>query len=404
MRSTLSILFYLKHGSPSKDDRLPLMCRITIDGESTSFSCKRRLPADRWDPRQGRMTGNDDEAQMINQELEHLREQLLTDFSAILKEYGSIKPQWLKEYTLGAPERQEMLLYMFHKHNEDFRKMVGYGKSQKSYQRYDIVYRHLRTFIRSRYFLEDIRIKYVTIHLINAFEQYLRVTLGLKNNTVWVYMITFKHIIALARAAGAIRSDPFSTYKNRFEQVERGYLTEEEIQRLMLEPLEEGTQRRVRDLFIFSAFTGLSYTDIRNLRWDNVREVFDGETWIVTRRRKTHTPTSLLLLDIPRQILERSGDRSASYIFRMPSNNCCNDYLIDLGRQCGIATRITFHIARHTFATLSLSKGVPIETLSSILGHTSIRTTQIYAKITNKKISQDMNTLADKIKSLKGPE
>lgn len=400
----MSILFYLKHGSPSKDNRLPLMCRITIDGESTSFSCKRRLPADRWDPRQGRMTGNDDEAQMINQELEHLREQLLTDFSAILKEYGSIKPQWLKEYTLGAPERQEMLLYMFHKHNEDFRKMVGYGKSQKSYQRYDIVYRHLRTFIRSRYFLEDIRVKYVTIHLINAFEQYLRVTLGLKNNTVWVYMITFKHIIALARAAGAIRSDPFSTYKNRFEQVERGYLTEEELQRLMLEPLEEGTQRRVRDLFIFSAFTGLSYTDIRNLRWDNVREVFDGETWIVTRRRKTHTPTSLLLLDIPRQILERCGDRSTSYIFRMPSNNCCNDYLIDLGRQCGIATRITFHIARHTFATLSLSKGVPIETLSSILGHTSIRTTQIYAKITNKKISQDMNTLADKIKSLKGPE
>ena len=400
----MSILFYLKHGSPSKDNRLPLMCRITIDGESTSFSCKRRLPADRWDPRQGRMTGNDDEAQMINQELEHLREQLLTDFSAILKEYGSIKPQWLKEYTLGAPERQEMLLYMFHKHNEEFRKMVGYGKSQKSYQRYDIVYRHLRTFIRSRYFLEDIRVKYVTIHLINAFEQYLRVTLGLKNNTVWVYMITFKHIIALARAAGAIRSDPFSTYKNRFEQVERGYLTEEELQRLMLEPLEEGTRRRVRDLFIFSAFTGLSYTDIRNLRWDNVREVFDGETWIVTRRRKTHTPTSLLLLDIPRQILERCGDRSTSYIFRMPSNNCCNDYLIDLGRQCGIATRITFHIARHTFATLSLSKGVPIETLSSILGHTSIRTTQIYAKITNKKISQDMNTLADKIKSLKGPE
>ena len=397
----MSILFYLKHGSPSKDNRLPLMCRITIDGESTSFSCKRRLPADRWDPRQGRMTGNDDEAQMINQELEHLREQLLTDFSVILKEYGSIKPQWLKEYTLGAPERQEMLLYMFHKHNEEFRKMVGYGKSQKSYQRYDIVYRHLRTFIRSRYFLEDIRVKYVTIHLINAFEQYLRVTLGLKNNTVWVYMITFKHIIALARAAGAIRSDPFSTYKNRFEQVERGYLTEEELQRLMLEPLEEGTQRRVRDLFIFSAFTGLSYTDIRNLRWDNVREVFDGETWIVTRRRKTHTPTSLLLLDIPRQILERCGDRSTSYIFRMPSNNCCNDYLIDLGRQCGIATRITFHIARHTFATLSLSKGVPIETLSSILGHTSIRTTQIYAKITNKKISEDMTALAEKIKGLK---
>ena len=377
------------------------MCRITIDGESTSFSCKRRLPPDKWDARKGVMSGDDEESALINRELQSLREQLLSDFSAILKEYGSIQPKWLKEYTLGAPARQEMLLYMFNKHNEDFRKMVGHGRSSKTYQRYDVVYRHLRAFIRSRYLLEDIRVKYVTIHLINAFEQYLRTTAGLGNNTVWIYMITFKHIISLARAAGAIRSDPFATYKNRFEQVERGYLTEEELQRLMSLEVEDGTPRLVQDLFVFSAFTGLSYTDIKNLRWDNLRQLFDGQTWIVTRRRKTRTPSNLLLLDIPRIILERYGNRDANYIFRIPSNNCCNDYLVGMGRKCGIATRITFHIARHTFATLSLSKGVPIETLSSILGHTSIRTTQIYAKITNQKISEDMTALAEKIKDLK---
>jgi len=377
------------------------MCRITIDGESTSFSCKRRLPPDNWDARKGVMMGDDEESALINRELQSLREQLLSDFSAILKEYGSIRPKWLKEYTLGAPARQEMLLYMFNKHNEDFRKMVGHGRSNKTYQRYDVVYRHLRAFIRSRYMLEDIRVKYVTLHLINAFEQYLRTTAGLSNNTVWIYMITFKHIISLARAAGAIRSDPFATYKNRFEQVERGYLTEEELQRFMSLEVEDGTPRLVRDLFVFSAFTGLSYTDIRNLRWDNLRQLFDGQTWIVTRRRKTRTPSNLLLLDIPRTLLDRYGNRDANYIFRIPSNNCCNDYLVEMGRSCGIATRITFHIARHTFATLSLSKGVPIETLSSILGHTSIRTTQIYAKITNQKISEDMTALAEKIKDLK---
>lgn len=403
MRSSLSILFYLKRGSLSKDGRIPLMCRLTIDGESTSFSCRKHLPPSRWDARRGEMTGDDEEAQLINHELRNLREQLLADFAAILEEYGSVRPKWLKEYTLGAPERQEMLLYMFNKHNEDFRKMVGHGKSAKSYQRYDVVYRHLRAFIRARYKLQDVRIKYVTITMINAFEQYLRVTLGLKNNTVWVYMITFKHIMSLARAAGAIRSDPFATFRNRFEQVERGYLTEDELQRLMDLPLEAGTARTVRDLFVFSAFTGLSYTDIRNLRWTNIRQLFDGQTWVVTRRRKTRTPSNLLLLDIPRTILEKLGDRSGERIFRIPSNNCCNDYLIDMGRRCGIDTRITFHIARHTFATLSISKGVPIETLSSILGHTSIRTTQIYAKITNKKISQDMTALAEKIRSLKGP-
>ena len=401
MRSSLSILFYLKFGSTPKDGRLPLMCRITIDGENTSFSCKRRIDPERWDARKGMMTGLDEEALIVNQELDRLREQLQADYASILREYGSIRPKWLKEYTLGAPERHEMLLYMFNKHNEDFRKMVGHGRSMKSCQRYEVVYRHLRTFIRTEYQLEDIRVKYVTIKLINSFEQYLRLQAGLKNNTVWVYMITFKHIVALARAAGAIRTDPFSTFKNRFEQVERGYLTEEELQRVLLFETDNATQAHVRDLFLFAAFTGLSYADVKALRWDNVRTLFDGQTWIVTRRRKTNTPSNLLLLDVPRQIMERIGERDAEHIFHVPSNNCCNEYLVDMGRRCGITTRITFHIARHTFATLSLSKGVPIETLSSILGHTNIRTTQIYAKITNKKISEDMSALAEKIKGLK---
>jgi len=398
VRSKLSILFYLKHGSPAKDGKLPLMCRLTIDGESTSFSCKRRIDVAKWDAGAGEMSGGDEESQAINLQLRQMREQLLADFAAILQEYGSIRPQWLKDYTLGTPDRQEMLLYMFNKYLEDFRSSVGHGKSKSSYERYSVVYRHLRTFIRQRYNLQDVRVKYVTISMINGFEQYLRVTLGLKNNTVWVYMIAFKHIISLARAAGAIRSDPFATYKNRFEQVERGYLTEEELQRVLQYPLEHPTQRLVRDLFAFSAFTGLSYSDIKALRWDNIRTLFEGQTWIVTRRRKTKTPSNLLLLDIPRRILEQHGDRQAEHIFKIPSNNCCNEYLVDLGRKCGIATRITFHIARHTFATLSLSKGIPIETLSSILGHTNIRTTQIYAKITNKKISEDMTALAEKIK------
>jgi len=377
------------------------MCRITIDGESTSFSCKRRIPAKSWDARRSEMTGEDEESKRINMELGHLREQFMADFAAILQEYGSVRPLWLKEYTLGAPERQEMLLYMFNKHNEDFRRMVGHGRAEKSYVRYTVVYRHLRAFIRNRYHLEDIRFKYVTITLIHAFERYLRVEKGLKNNTVWVYMIAFKHIMSLARANGVIRSDPFATYKNHFEQVERGYLTEEELKRLMsFQPVSE-MQRLVRDLFIFSAFTGLSYSDIKSLRKENIKSLFEGQTWIVTRRRKTNTPSNLLLLDIPKKILAQHGDLESDRIFKIPSNNCCNEYLIEMGCLCGISTRITFHVARHTFATLSLSKGVPIETLSSILGHTSIRTTQIYAKITNQKISDDMTALGKKIKGLK---
>lgn len=297
-----------------------------------------------------------------------------------------------------------MILRFFRKHNEDYRKMVGYGRSHKSYQRYAVVYKHLSTFIPLYCHQKDIRMKDVNISLITAFEQYLRVQAKLKNNTVWVYMIAFKHIVSLARANGEIRTDPFATYKNRFQQVERGYLTEEEIQRILRYKPTGTTEALVRDLFLFASFTGLSYSDVKALTWENIRDMFDGQTWIVTRRRKTKTVSTLLLLDIPKQIMYRRGDRESQYIFHVPSNNCCNQYLIKMGQKCDIATRITFHISRHTFATLSLSKGVPIETLSSILGHTNIRTTQIYARITNQKISEDMSALAEKLKDLKNED
>ena len=277
--------------------------------------------------------------------------------------------------------------------------MVGHGRSLRSLRRYETVYRHLRDFLLKRYQLTDVRFNHITLNPVTAFETYLRVEKGLKTNTVWVYMTTFKHILTLAQANGVMHTHPFSGYKGHFEQVDRGYLTEEELGKVMTYPAAEGTERLVRDLFVFAAFTGLSYSDVKALRWDNIRPMFDGNTWIVTRRQKTHTPSNVRLLDIPLKILKELGDPSRDTVFKIPSNNCCNEYLIALGKKCGIRTRLTFHIGRHTFATLSLSKGVPIETVSSILGHTNIRTTQIYAKITNQKISEDMEELAGKLAS-----
>lgn len=403
MRSAVSILFYLKYGSRTNDGRLPLMCRITIDGETTSFSCRQRIPPERWDARRNAMVGEDQEADHVNRMIDELRQQLLAAYTGILNEYGSVRPKWLKEYTMGAPSRQEMLLFFFSMHNDDYRTQIGHGRSLKTYQRYVVVYGHLRSFLLKHYQLEDVRIKYVTLAMVTAFEQYLRVDKKLKNNTVWAYMITFKHIVSLARIHGMLRSDPFAGYRNHFEQVDRGYLTETELQRLMRLPLDDSTEKRVRDLFVFAAFTGLSYADLKALRKENIRTLFDGRRWVVTRRRKTGTPSNIPLLDIPEKILGRYGRQNADTLFDIPSNNCCNEYLNALGRQCGFHLRLTFHIARHTFATLSLSKGMPIETLSSILGHTNIRTTQIYAKITNQKISEDMSLLATRIREMEGP-
>ena len=297
--------------------------------------------------------------------------------------------------------RQKMLLDYFSTHNKNYRDTIGYNHSKSSCRRYEAVCCHLGEFINREYGFADIRFKDINEAFVRRFDNWLRTEKRLRNNTVWMYMITFKHILSLARSCRLMRSDPFSRYRNRFEPVDRGYLTEKELAALIHLPIADGTGCMIRDLFVFSAFTGLSYVDVKSLRWMNVRQMFDGRTWIVKRRCKTHTPSNIPLFDVPLQILERYGRPGTDPVFKVPCSNSCNQFLKRLGQECGIQANLTFHMTRHTFATLSLSKGMPIETLSSILGHTSIRTTQIYAKITNQKISEDMAVLAEKIRDLK---
>ena len=184
--------------------------------------------------------------------------------------------------------------------------------------------------------------------------------------------------------------------------MDRGYLSEEELIRLMRVSVRTQVERQVRDLFLFSAFTGLSYIDIKNLREENIQRHFDGHWWIIMRRHKTHIESSIRLLDVPLRLVETyRGIQPDGHIFPVPSNNCINVNLKKLAARCDIHTHLTFHVGRHTFATLAINRGMPIESLSRILGHTNIRTTQIYAKITNKKIGEDMAALAH---SLSGVE
>lgn len=210
-------------------------------------------------------------------------------------------------------------------------------------------------------------------------------------------MIVLKHIISIARNTGLLPFNPFAGYINSPESVDRGHLTEEEIQTLIDAPMKNKTYELVRDLFVFSVFTGLSYADVKNLTTDNLQTFFDGNLWIITRRRKTNS--NIRLLDVPKRIIEKyKGLTRDNRVFPVPSNSCCNEKLKKIGVQCGIKTRLTYHVARQSAATtILLSHGVPIETVSRILGHTNIKTTQIYARITNQKISRNMETLSQKL-------
>ena len=402
MRSTFKILFYVKKGSEKPNGNLPLMCRLTVDGEVKQFSCKMDIPLRLWEVKNNRAQGKSAEAQKINHAIDRIRVDVNRRYQELMQTDGYVTATKLKNAYFGIGVKQETLLKLFEQHNAEFAKKVGYSRAQGTYYRYGTVCKHIREFLFLTYHWEDIPLKELSLTFINDFEYFLREEKKCRTNTVWGYMIVLKHIISIARNTGLLPFNPFAGYINSPESVDRGYLTEEEIQTLIEAPMKNKTYELVRDLFVFSIFTGLSYADVKNLTTDNLQTFFDGNLWIITRRRKTNTDSNIRLLDVPKRIIEKyKGITRDNRVFPVPSNSCCNEKLKKIGKQCGFKVRLTYHVARHSAATtLLLSHGVPIETVSRILGHTNIKTTQIYARITNQKISQDMETLSHKLEGM----
>lgn len=402
MRSTFKILMYLKKGSEKPNGNVPLMCRLTVDGEIKQFSCKMDVPPRLWDVKAGRASGKSIEAQKINRAVDKIRVDVNRRYQEMMQTDGYVTAAKLKDAYLGIGIKQETLLKLFEQHNDEFLKKVGHSRAQGTYTRYRTVCKHIREFLPHTYNRKDIPLKELNLTFINDFEYYLRTVKSCRTNTVWGYMIVLKHIISIARNSGVLPFNPFAGYINSPENVDRGYLSKEELQSLMDTPMKNKTYELVRDLFLFSTFTGLAYSDVKNLTVDNLQTFFDGNLWIIARRKKTNTESNIRLLEVPKHIIEKyKGMTGDNRVFPVPSNSSCNEKLKKIGTQCGIKTRLTFHVARHSAATtILLSNGIPIETVSRILGHTNIKTTQIYAKITNQKISQDLEALSHKIGDL----
>ena len=368
-RSTFKILFYVKKGSERANGYLPLMCRLTVDGEIKQFSCKLDAPPKLWDVKTARATGKSVEAQKINAAVDRIRVDVNRRYQELMQSDGYVTAARLRDVYLGLGVKRETLLKLFEQHNEEFIKKVGHSRVQGTYNRYRTIYKHLCEFVPKVYRRDDIPLKELNLTFINNFEYFLRTEKKCRTNTVWGYMIGLKHIISIARNSGALPFNPFAGYITSFESVDRGYLTEREIQ---------------------------------TLTTDRLQTFFDGNLWIITRRRKTNTESNIRLLDVPRRIIEKyKGLSKDDHVFPVPSSSRCNVILKELGRQCGFKIRLTYHVARHTNATtVLLSHGVPIETVSRLLGHTDLKTTQIYARITNQKISSDMEVLSHKLEKM----
>jgi len=400
-KSTFNILYYIKRNAVKANGKMPIMGRITVNGQAIQFGAKVEVSPNLWDTKAGKAVGKTQEVIELNNVLESIKATMTKIYRELQERETTVTPERIKNIFFGVEIQQQMFLELFKKHNEDVEKLVGINKTKATLQKYEVTRKHLTNFIKEKYNRSDIGIKEIDYIFITDFEVYLLTTAGCNPNTTAKFMQFFKRIVIIAKNNGWLKVDPFANYKIRIKKVDRGYLQQKEIEAIMAKKFSTKRLDQVRDIFVFSCFCGLAYIDVKNLRENNIRTSFDDKLWIMGKREKTGVSFTIPLLDIPKKIIEKyKGTLPEGRILPVPSNQKMNAYLKEIGTLCGIEKDLTFHLARHTFATLTLSKGVSIESVSKMLGHTNIKTTQIYARITDAKISHDMNAFAGKVKSM----
>ena len=400
MKSTFSTIFYLKRQAARKDGTVPVMGRITVDGTQTQFSCKITIDPKVWDTKSGRAIGRSAAAIEANRMLDNMRVSINKHYREIMDRDNYVTAEKVKNAFLGLEHRCRTLLQVFKQHNEDYEKMYEAGmKAKATLLKYQCVYRHLEEFIYQRYHVRDIALKELTPAFISDFDIFLRTEKNCCTNTVWLYLCPLRTMVSIAISNEWLSRDPFRDYEVKKEQTTRYFLTKDEIRQLMDGKLKNAKQELYRDLFVFCIFTGLSFSDMRNLSEENIRTYFDEHLWISINRQKTGVQSNIRLLDIPKKILEKyRGLREDGKIFSVPHYMTCLYGIRAVAKRCGITKHLTWHMSRHTMATeICLTNGVPIETVSSILGHKNITTTQIYAKITKEKLNQDMENLSTRL-------
>ncbi|MDR1983555.1 MAG: site-specific integrase [Prevotellaceae bacterium] len=401
MRSTFKILFYLKRDKQKANGQIPLFCRITVDGQEARFGMKCDINPKYWDVKTGKASGRTQEAVKINALVDNTKSAIYKVYRELQERDNYVTAERVKNVFLGAETRQQTLLELFDKHNTERERQIGVNLCQKTYGFYCLTRARLADFISLWYKISDIPLKMIDYKFVNDFETYLVTNYQLVHNTLIKYMKSLRHIIRIAMDEELITKNPFANRSMQYQNSDRGYLTQAEIDKLITFRFDKIEYEQARDIFIFCCFTGLSYSDAFKLNNDNIRLSFDGKMWIKGKREKTDIEYNIPLLDIAKTILEKyKSSQTGDKLLPLCSLGKYNNWLKKISAICGINKNITSHIARHTFATFTLTKGVSIESVSKMLGHVNIKTTQIYAKITNEKISNDMALFAEKVQEL----
>ena len=393
-RSTFAVLFYINRTKIRKDGMCQLLCRISIDADWEQVGTKVAVNPTLWNPATGRADGRSRNAMDVNSAIDQLTEKINNLYLEMQTKLGFVTAELVKNAMKGIAQKPLTLIKLFEEHNAEFASRVGVDRNKEALDIYKVSCKHLSAFIRKKYNTDDVSLRSLNLEFFDGFDLFLRTDKGLQQKTIHQHMYNLKKMTKRAVSQGTLRRDPFINLFPKLPPLRSRHLKEDELKRLMECKIEDPTLQRVRDWFVFSTFTGLALADLRLLSVEHLKQAEDGSWWIHIKRKKTGTDSTIRLLEIPLRIIEKyRHERKGELIFNIYYRNKVYALIKRVGKLCGIDT-ITFHKARHNFGThITLSMGVPIETVSRMMGHKNITTTQIYAKVTDKKVAEDMKRL-----------
>jgi len=402
MIQNLTLSFQLKRNKQRKDGKAPIYLRITLDGARFENSTHRYVEPNLWDSAQQRVKGRSEAARVINNYLSEIDTSVYRHYNNLLTRNKPIILDDLQNVVKPDRANQRTILKVFEENNKLIKLEEGQKYAPTTVRQYGTTMERLKEFIKKQYSADDIVLENIDVNFIRLFEIHLRSEYNSKDNTAMKYLKQLKKVIHYAMELGYLDKDPFLNYKTAFKETNRGFLNADELKRIETKNINIDRLDRVRDIFVFVCYTGLSYSDLKNLSRTNITKGIDGTDWLIYVREKTGVRASIPLLPQAKDILDKYADdpecTTAKMLLPVKSNQKLNAYLAEIADICGISKHITMHLGRHTFATtVTLTNGVPIETVQKMLAHKNISTTMIYSKVVDSKISADMENLKAKI-------
>ncbi|MFA6249347.1 MAG: site-specific integrase [Mucilaginibacter sp.] len=401
MKSNFHLLFYIRKQKNYKGGAMPVYMRITVNGKRADMSAGRECEPVKWNSHAGRAIVTKEEIKSLNNYLDSLQSKVRDAHQALIDANQTITTESLLNQFTGKTQRSRYLMQLFTEHNAKVKALIGNGFEANTLKGYNTSEKHLTGYLQNEYGKTDIEISQLNHAFITGFEFYLKAECKISGVSAAKYIKHLKKIVNHCIANNWLKQNPFINFKSSAKAKERTYLTQQELDAITNKKFVVERLVQVRDVFVFCCYTGLSYADVKKLRRNEIGIGMDGDKWIFTSRQKTDTSSRIPLLPVAVTILNRYQDHpqceNKGLLLPVLSNQKMNAYLKEIADLCDVVKHLTFHLARHTFATtVTLSNNVPIETVSKMLGHTNIKTTQHYAKILDLKVSQDMAALKQK--------